>query len=154
MRSSSQLSSLFVKMQSSSLRMKTNANTCTAKQLTFTIKITNFSLHRTLYNILLSHTYNRSRIYHHGENDGSFGGFSDPEEDKGAELDDGEQVDLPQRNMSQIDEVGLVFRWHPEQLQTVKELRMEQNTHHHDHKLVWCLTVFFFWVCTSTTTLM
>lgn len=59
---------------------------------------------------------------HHGEDDGIIGGLDDPEHDQAAELDDGEEVDLPQGNVSQVDEVWLVLGWHTKQLQTVKEL--------------------------------
>ena len=57
---------------------------------------------------------------HHGEDDGIIGGLDDPEHDQAAELDDGEEMDLPQGNVSQVDEVRLVLGWHAKQLQTVK----------------------------------
>lgn len=55
------------------------------------------------------------KIYHHRKDDGSTGCFNDPEEHQAAELNDGEQVNLPQWNMSQVDKVRLVLRWHPKQ---------------------------------------
>lgn len=64
-----------------------------------------------------------SDIYHHGEDDGSPGGFDDPEENQTAELDDGEQMNLSERDVSQVNEVWLVFSRHPEQSQTIKKLR-------------------------------
>lgn len=65
--------------------------------------------------------------YHHGEDDGGLGGLDDPEQDQAAELDDGEEVDFPQRDVPQVDEVRLVLGWHAEQLQPVKELRAEET---------------------------
>lgn len=61
--------------------------------------------------------------YHHGENDGSLGGLDDPQQDQTAELDDGEEVHLPQRDVAKVDEVRLMFGRHAEQPQTVEELR-------------------------------
>lgn len=41
--------------------------------------------------------------HHHGKHNGSLGGLDDPEQDQAAELDDGEEVHLPQGYVSQID---------------------------------------------------
>lgn len=67
--------------------------------------------------------------YHHRKNDGSLGGLDDPEQDQAAELDDGEQMHLPQGYMAKVDEVRLMFGWHAKQPQPVKELhRHKQNS--------------------------
>lgn len=68
-------------------------------------------------------------MYHHRKHDGSTGCLNDPEEHQATELDDGEQVNLAERNMPQVDEVWLVFRWHPKQPQPVKELYKGQHDH-------------------------
>lgn len=60
--------------------------------------------------------------YHHGENNGSFRGLDDPEEDQAAELDDSKKMDLPQRDVTKVNEVWLMFGRHAKQPQTVKEL--------------------------------
>lgn len=62
------------------------------------------------------------RTNHHGKNNGSFGGLDEPEQDQTSELDDGEEVDLPQGYVSEIDEVWLVLGWHAEKCEAVKEL--------------------------------
>lgn len=62
------------------------------------------------------------RTNHHGEDDGSLGGLDDPQQDQTAQLDDSEEVDLPQGDVTEIDEVGLVLRRHAEQREAVKEL--------------------------------
>lgn len=61
--------------------------------------------------------------HHHRKHNGSLGGLDDPEQNQTAELDDGEQVHLPQGHVSQIDEVWLVLGWHTKQSQAVKELQ-------------------------------
>lgn len=62
-------------------------------------------------------------MYHHGKDDGSSGGLDDPEENQTAELDDGEQMNLSEGNVPQVNEVWLVFSRHPEQSQTIKKLQ-------------------------------
>lgn len=64
----------------------------------------------------------RHRCYHHRKDNGSLGGLDDPEQDQAAELDDREEVHLPQRNMAQVDEVRLMFGRHAEQPETVEQL--------------------------------
>lgn len=59
---------------------------------------------------------------HHRKDNGSLGGLDDPEKNQTAELNNGEEVHLPQGYMPQIDEVWLVFCWHAEQCETVVEL--------------------------------
>lgn len=65
--------------------------------------------------------------YHHGENDRSRQRFDDPEQNQAAELGDGEQVNLPQRDVSQIDKIWLVLRRHTDKFQTVEELKDEEK---------------------------
>ena len=60
--------------------------------------------------------------HHHGKDDGSSGGLDEPEQNQTAELDDGEEVHLPQRYVPEIDEVWLVLGRHAEKSETVKEL--------------------------------
>lgn len=67
--------------------------------------------------------------YHHGENDSSGQRFDDPEQNQAAELGDGEQVNLPQRDVSQIDKIWLVLRGHTDEFQAVKELKDEGERH-------------------------
>lgn len=114
MRSSSQLSSLLLKMQSISFLTNTRASTCTWKgQL--------FQEHFLVCRYFKSSW--ESRTNHHGEDDGSLGGLDDPQQDQTAQLDDGEKMDLPQRDVTEIDEVGLVLSWHAEQREAVEELQ-------------------------------
>lgn len=65
--------------------------------------------------------------YHHGKDDGGFGGLDDPEHDEAGELDDGEEVHLPHGDVPQVDEVRLVLRWHRKQQQAIKELHNTQK---------------------------
>lgn len=65
----------------------------------------------------------RSTSYHHGKDDGSPGHLDDPEQDKTGQLDQGEEMNLPQGHVPQVDEIWLVFRRHPEQLQAIEELQ-------------------------------
>lgn len=61
--------------------------------------------------------------HHHGEDDGGGGGLDDPEQHQAGELHQREHVDLPQRHVAQVDQIGLVLGGHAEQLDPVKELR-------------------------------
>lgn len=67
-------------------------------------------------------------FYHHGKDNSSLRGLDDPEQDQAAELDDGEEVHLPQGDMAQVDEVWLMFGWHAEQPQTVEQLHRYRQT--------------------------
>lgn len=125
MRSSSQLSSRLVKKKSNSLRMKTKAKTCEKTHKTY-IHLVN-SPTNELWDIRILYKQTPQTSYHHGKNDGSSGGFNDPQKHQAAELDDGEQVDLSQRDVSQVNKVRLVFRRHPKQPQTIKELTVENK---------------------------
>lgn len=50
--------------------------------------------------------------YHHREYNGSHSGLEDPEQSQAKDLDEGEEVDLPEGNVSQVNKVRLMFRWH------------------------------------------
>lgn len=65
--------------------------------------------------------------YHDREDDGSHGGLEDPEQGQAHHLQEGEEVDPAQRDVAQVDEVGLVFQRHQEQLQTIHKLRRKRN---------------------------
>ncbi len=60
--------------------------------------------------------------YHNREYDGQEGGFEDPEDSQTCDLYQCEEVYLPQRNMAEVGEVGLVLGWHHIQLNPVPEL--------------------------------
>lgn len=82
---------------------------------------------------LNTHVYMHRRThsdYHHGEDDGGLGGLDDPEQDQAAELNDGEEVHLPQWDVTKVDEVRLMFGRHAEQPQTVKELHRRKQIIH------------------------
>lgn len=61
--------------------------------------------------------------HHHGKNNGSGRRLDHPEQHQARELGDGEQVNLSQWDVPQVDEVWLVLCRHAEQLEAVKELR-------------------------------
>lgn len=60
--------------------------------------------------------------YHNREDDCQEGGFEDPEHTQTYDLDQCEQVYLPQRNMAKVGVVGLVLGRHHVQLNPVPEL--------------------------------
>lgn len=60
---------------------------------------------------------------HNGENNGSHSGLEDPEERQTKQLDESEEMDLPQWDVPQVDQVWLVFGRHEEQLEPVHKLR-------------------------------
>ena len=60
--------------------------------------------------------------YHHGEHHGCGRGLDDPQQNQTGQLDQREDMDLPQRNVAQVDQIWLVLGRHSEQLDTVKEL--------------------------------
>ena len=107
--------------------MLTPAHTDITAVQNYYLKITEFTS-LLCFCLYLCHQHkNSSLLYHHRENNSSSGGFDDPKEDQAAELNDGKQMNLPQRNMSQVDKVWLVFCWHPKQFQTIKELRRKKK---------------------------
>lgn len=61
--------------------------------------------------------------YHDREYDGSHSGLEDPQQSQAEDLDEGKEVDLPERNVSQVNQVGLMFRRHQEQLKTIHKLQ-------------------------------
>lgn len=61
--------------------------------------------------------------YHHGEDDGGPGRLDDPQQDQAAELDDGEEVHLPQRDVAKVDEVWLMLGRHAEKPQAIEKLQ-------------------------------
>lgn len=65
--------------------------------------------------------------YHHGKNNSCCRGLDDPEQHQTCELHQGEDVDLPQRHVAQIDQIGLVLGRHAEQLDSVEELRRKED---------------------------
>lgn len=68
--------------------------------------------------------------HHHGEDDGGGRGLDDPEDDEAGQLHHSEHVDLPQRDVAQVDQVRLVFGWHAEQFDAVEELQRDGQTRH------------------------
>lgn len=50
--------------------------------------------------------------YHDREYDGGHGGLEDPQQSQAEDLDEGEEVDLPEGNVSQVNQVRLMFRRH------------------------------------------
>lgn len=159
-RSSSQLSSLLVKMKSSSLRMNTSARTWGSSRVTSSelhlksVCLHLFSDQAVIYQNKIRHssgvTYftqyttrfgpqqiNDQLIdgsissfswgYHHGEDDCGPGRLDDPQQDQAAELDDGEEVHLPQRDVAKVDEVWLMLGRHAKQLQAVEKLQWKRG---------------------------
>lgn len=61
--------------------------------------------------------------YHDREYDGSHGGLEDPQQSQAEDLDEGEEVDLPEGNVSQVNQVRLMFRRHQKQLETIHKLQ-------------------------------
>lgn len=64
---------------------------------------------------------------HNGENNGSHSGLEDPEERQTKQLDESEEMDLPQWDVPQVDQVWLVFGRHEEQLESVHKLRTKDQ---------------------------
>ncbi len=64
---------------------------------------------------------------HNRKDDGSHSGLEDPEERQTKQLDESEQMDLPQWHMPQVDQVWLVFGRHEEQLEPVHKLRTKEQ---------------------------
>lgn len=66
----------------------------------------------------------RALVSHHDrENDGRHGGLEDPEQRQAQDLDEGEEVDLPEGDVPQVHQVGLVLGRHQQQLETIHELQ-------------------------------
>lgn len=60
--------------------------------------------------------------YHDREYDRSHGGLEDPEQSQAKDLKECEEMDLPERNVSQVHQVRLMLRRHQKQLQTIHKL--------------------------------
>lgn len=65
--------------------------------------------------------------YHHGEHDRCSRDLDDPEHHQTGELHQGEDVDLPQRHVAQINQIRLVLGRHTKQLDSVKELQRKRE---------------------------
>lgn len=61
--------------------------------------------------------------HHHGEDNGGGRGLDGPEDDEAGQLHHGEDVDFPQRDVAQVDQVRLVFGGHAEQFDPVEQLQ-------------------------------
>lgn len=60
--------------------------------------------------------------YHDRENDGSHRRFEDPEQSQTEGLNEGEEMDPSLWDVTQINQIRLVFGWHKEELQAIHEL--------------------------------
>lgn len=67
---------------------------------------------------------------HDGEDDGEEGGFEDPEDGEADDLQQCEQVNSPERNVTQVGVIRLVLRRHQKQLDSVPELREDKSVNH------------------------
>lgn len=65
--------------------------------------------------------------HHDWEDDGKECGFEDPEDSQTDQLDEGEQMDPPERHMPQEGEVWLVLGWHQVELDALPELDQERS---------------------------
>lgn len=65
--------------------------------------------------------------HHHGEDNSGGRGLDGPEDDEAGQLHHGEDVDLPQRDVAQVDQVRLVFGRHAEQFDAVEQLQDGQT---------------------------
>lgn len=101
----------------------------------------------------------RFYIYHHREDHRGSSRFDDPQQHQAGELNYCEYVNLPQRHVSQVDQVRLVLCRHPKQLNTVKELQRNEYKQH-EHKFIIILDwaafmkktinpVLWIWKCTN-----
>lgn len=70
--------------------------------------------HLTVHLVQLQHC-KRHCSYHHWKHNGCLGSLDDPQQHQAAELDDGEEVHLPQWDVAKVNEVRLMFGWHAEQ---------------------------------------
>ena len=72
--------------------------------------------------------------HHQRENQWGLGGLDDPERCQGAHLDQSEDVDLEERDVTEVEVVGLVLGWHQHQEQPVDELHPVQGVDAHVHE--------------------
>lgn len=61
--------------------------------------------------------------HHNREDDGQEGGLQDPKNSQTCDLDQREEVHLPQWNVTEVGEVGLVLGGHQIQFDSVPELQ-------------------------------
>lgn len=61
--------------------------------------------------------------YHDRKDDGRHGGLEDPQQSQAEDLDEGEEVDLPEGNVPQVNQVRLMLRRHQKKLKTIHELQ-------------------------------
>lgn len=66
--------------------------------------------------------------YHDREDNSSHSWLEDPEQSQAEDLDEGEEMDLPEGNMSQVNQVRLMFRRHQKQLKTIHKLETGSQT--------------------------
>lgn len=83
-----------------------------------------YESHRPRLNIEVS--------YHYREYDGGHSGLEDPEQSQAKDLEECEEMDLPEGNVSQVHQVRLMLRWHQKQLKTIHKLQTEQVTNTHE----------------------
>ena len=69
--------------------------------------------------------------YHDREEDGQNGGLENPKDSQTDDLDQGEEVDPPQRHVTQEREVRLVLGRHHVQLDPLPELQGSDNENTH-----------------------
>lgn len=61
--------------------------------------------------------------HHDREDDGSHSGLEDPQQSQAEDLDKGEEVNLPQGNVSQVNQVWLMFCGHQKKFKTIHKLQ-------------------------------
>ena len=71
--------------------------------------------------------------HHDREDDGRYGRLEGPEDSQTDNLDQGEEMDSPQRNVTQEGEVWLVLGWHQIQLDTLPELGGREEVGEYTH---------------------
>lgn len=64
---------------------------------------------------------------HDWEDDGEESGFEDPQDGEADDLQQREQMNSPEGNMTQVGVVWLVLRWHQEQFDPIPELQHERR---------------------------
>lgn len=66
--------------------------------------------------------------YHDGEYNSSHSGLEDPQQSQTKDLDEGEEMNLPKGNMSQVNQVRLMLRRHQKKLETIHKLQTIEVT--------------------------
>lgn len=75
---------------------------------------------------------NTNYSYHDREYNGGHSGLKDPEQSQAKDLNEGEEVDLPEGNVSQVNQVRLMLCWHQKQFETIHELQTDRGASTHD----------------------